>query len=109
MANDDQVFENGWHTGLGFPQKPMVLLEGCNPSRPEYYRAVVVRVEERKRLVMLRWVHVPGQQLFKLPLGSPRIWTHSYKNEHWTQLQRKKGAWRPRPIAKDYIYTPVAA
>lgn len=49
-----------------------------------------VRVEERKRLLMLRWVHVPGQQLFTLPLGSPRIWTHSYKNEHWTQLQRKK-------------------
>ncbi|WIA35930.1 hypothetical protein OEZ86_004309 [Tetradesmus obliquus] len=88
MVNDE-VFENGWHTGLGFPLKPMVLLEGCTPSRPEYYRAVVVRVEERKRLVTLQWVHVAGQRLFALPLGSPRIWTHSYKAGHWTQLQKK--------------------
>jgi hypothetical protein len=38
----DEVFENGWHTGLGFPLKPMVLLDGCAAHKPEYYRAVVV-------------------------------------------------------------------
>jgi hypothetical protein len=38
----DEVFDNGWHTGLGFPLKPMVLLEGCTANKPEYYRAVVV-------------------------------------------------------------------
>jgi hypothetical protein len=39
----DEVFDNGWHTGLGFPLKPMVLLDGCTANKPEYYRAVVVR------------------------------------------------------------------
>jgi hypothetical protein len=40
----DEVFDNGWHTGLGFPLKPMVLLDGCAANKPEYYRAVVVRL-----------------------------------------------------------------
>lgn len=63
MVKDDEVFENGWHTGLGFPLKPMVLLEGCNPSRPEYYRAVVVRHSTAQHSCMFCFVqHQQPQQ-----------------------------------------------
>lgn len=40
------VLDNGWHPRLGFPLKPMVLLEGCPANKPEYYRAVVVRAAD---------------------------------------------------------------
>jgi hypothetical protein len=51
--------------------------------------ALQVRVEERKRLVVLQWVHVPSRRQFELPLSSPRIWTNSYKADHWVKLHKE--------------------
>jgi hypothetical protein len=38
--------------------------------------------------VTLQWVHVPGRRQFDLPLRSERIWTNSYKADHWVKLQK---------------------
>jgi hypothetical protein len=47
-----------------------------------------VRIEERRGSVTLQWVHVPGRRQFDLPLSSERIWTNSYKADHWVKLQK---------------------
>jgi hypothetical protein len=58
-----------------------------------------VRVEKRRGSVTLQWVHVPGRRQFDLPLSSERIWTNSYKADHWVKLQKAVRASRVAPAA----------